>query len=333
MATQDTPEPSRLKPGLTLYAKFAWGVLAYNIGVILWGAYVRATGSGAGCGNHWPLCDAQVIPQSPRIQTLIEFSHRVSSGLTLILIAGLAVWAFRSYPAGHRVRTGAAFGVLLTITEALVGAGLVLFQLVAGNTSMLRAVVIALHLVTTLFLLAALTLTAFWASGGKSLDLRAHPEALTRLGLALLGVLIIGMTGAITALGDTLFPAGSLAQGLEQDAAPTAQFLIRLRIYHPLVAIIVGAYLIWIVRYHFTNLSLAASRGGAVITALVILQWVAGLANVILLAPVWLQMLHLLIADLMWIALILFSCVILGNAEPQTVSSPRLPIAENRPTG
>ena len=118
---------------LCRFAKYAWAVLAYNVGVVLWGADVRATGSGAGCGNHWPLCGNVVIPQSPALATMIEFSHRVTSGLTLVFVAGLLLWAWRAYPKGHAVRLGAGLAVGFTITEALVGAGLVLFQLVAQN--------------------------------------------------------------------------------------------------------------------------------------------------------------------------------------------------------
>src|SRR3990172_3015404 len=142
-------------------AKYAWGVLAYNVAVILWGAYVRATGSGAGCGQHWPLCNGAVIPRSPEIETLVEFSHRMSSGAALLLVAGLVVWAFRAYQTGHAVRRGAAFSGGLIVVEALLGAGLVLLELVDQNASVDRAIAVSLHLVNTFLLLAALTLTAW----------------------------------------------------------------------------------------------------------------------------------------------------------------------------
>src|SRR5574337_582113 len=112
---------------LSRFAKFAWGVLAYNVGVILWGAYVRATGSGAGCGGHWPTCNGQAIPMAPSVTTLIEYSHRLSSGLALILVAAMLAWAFRAYPKKHPARLGAVLSAIFIVTEALVGAGLVLF--------------------------------------------------------------------------------------------------------------------------------------------------------------------------------------------------------------
>lgn len=290
------------------FSRFAWVVLAYNIGVVLWGAYVRATGSGAGCGAHWPLCNGEIIPASPGTARLIEYSHRVSSGLTLLLVAALVIWAWRIFPKGHSVRLGATLAGIFTITEALVGAGLVLFQLVAENASMARAASIAVHLTNTFLLLASLALTAFWAT-------RDHPVLPSRprttrviLGLGLVGILVLGVSGAVTALGDTLFPAETLARGLEQDVASTANFLVRLRVIHPVLAVGVGAFLIASTRL-LTEIYPAkdASLWGRVTIALVLFQWLAGLANIYLLAPIWLQLTHLLLADLVWIAFVLFS--------------------------
>jgi heme A synthase len=293
---------------LNRFAKYAWAVLVYNIGVVLWGAYVRATGSGAGCGNHWPLCGDTVIPQSPAIATMIEFSHRVTSGLTVVFVAGLLLWALRAYPKGHVVRLGATLAIVFTITEALVGAGLVLFQLVAHNDSIARAASVAIHLANTFLLLASLTLTAAWASGARRLRLAGRTGLSWPLGIGLLAVLILGVTGAITALGDTLFPSSSLMEGMAQDFSPTAHFLIRLRVIHPIIATLTGVYVVILAR-------LLASSGGArparrlasLLTALVGLQLLAGLVNVVLMAPVWLQMVHLLLADLLWITFVLFS--------------------------
>ncbi len=146
------------------FARFTWAVLAYNLLVILWGAYVRASGSGAGCGNHWPLCNGQVIPQPGRTATVIEFAHRLSSGLVLLLVIVLFVWARRTVPAGHPVRRSVGFVLLFTLGEALLGAGLVLFGLVEDNASVARAVTISLHLANTFLLLASLTLTGLWAT-------------------------------------------------------------------------------------------------------------------------------------------------------------------------
>ena len=145
-------------------ARFAWWVLAYNLVVILWGAYVRASGSGAGCGSHWPLCNGEVIPRGASITTLVEFSHRLTSGLALIAVVALW-WRCRSLvAAGSAARRMANASLVLMLTEAAVGAGLVLFQLVADNASMARALFMAIHLINTFLLVAALTLTAHYLS-------------------------------------------------------------------------------------------------------------------------------------------------------------------------
>src|SRR5687767_3844464 len=146
----------------------AWVTLVYNVAVVLWGAYVRATGSGAGCGSHWPLCNGVVVPRDARIETLIEFTHRITSGIALIAVIVLAVWAYRSFPKGHRVRSAAMLSLALTVVEALLGAGLVLFELVTDNASGLRAFSMIAHLLNTFVLIGVLTITAWWSSGGPA---------------------------------------------------------------------------------------------------------------------------------------------------------------------
>ena len=293
---------------LTRYAKYSWSVLFYTMAVILWGAFVRATGSGAGCGAHWPLCNGQVIPRAPQVETIIEFIHRLTSGLSGVLVIGLVIGALHTYSRGHPVRRGAWLSMFFIITEGLVGASLVLFGWVAKDASVSRAVAIALHLINTFLLLAALSLTAWWASGGRDLDLSSRGSVFWGLLLGLLGVLVLGVSGALNALGDTLFPVSSLAEGVSQDFSPTAHFLIRLRLFHPSLAVMVGAYLIL-----FTGLMNLQSFGPLsqrltrLLTVLILLQGGAGLVNVALLAPVWMQLVHLFLADSVWITLVFLS--------------------------
>lgn len=297
------------------FAKFCWFVLVWTILVILWGAFVRATGSGAGCGNHWPLCNGEIIPQSEQVETSIEFAHRLLSGGALLLIFIMLIWGWRVSEKGHPVRRGLVASAILIITEALLGAGLVLFGLVATNQSAARAVVMAFHLLNTFLLLAAITLSAWWAGGGKPIEIKNQGNIPFLLFLALAGVALIGMTGAITALGDTLFPAESLTHGLEQDSEAGMHFLIRLRIYHPLIAIIVGAFIILLVKHLWNRRKDVPSRKfGAALFILILIQWTAGLVNVLLLAPVPMQIIHLLIADLVWITLVLFTATKLSLA-------------------
>jgi heme A synthase len=290
------------------FTSFAWFVLVYNVAVILWGAYVRATGSGAGCGGHWPLCNGDVLPRAPAFETLIEYSHRIMSGLALILVVLLLYWAWRLFRRGDWVRKGALTSAFLILLEALIGAGLVLFDLVGGNTSITRAVVGALHLVNTFMLLGALTLTALWSSQRKTQKLQLRSPHVALLMLTLLGVLVIGVSGAIAALGDTLFPTETLSAGIAMDLDPSTHFLVRLRLLHPVIAVAVGLYIVLFMRI----LQLRGSRMdlntlGWIVSTLVLIQWLAGVVNLLMLAPVWMQILHLLLADLLWILLIIFT--------------------------
>ncbi len=293
---------------LTKFATYVWFVLSVNLGVILWGAYVRATGSGAGCGSHWPLCNGEVIPRSEQIETLIEFTHRASSGVAFLLVLSMLIWAWRIYPRGNLVRNGAILSMFLMITEALLGAGLVLFELVAENASTARALAISVHLVNTFLLLACISLTAWWASGGEPLKLRGGDTNIWLLALGFLGVLVLGMSGALTALGDTLFPVLSLIEGIRQDFSSAAHFLIRLRILHPSLAVIVGLYLIFIIGWIISRVKNDRSKVlGRLTIFLIVLQLLAGLINVILLAPIWMQLFHLFLSDTIWICLVLFA--------------------------
>jgi len=305
---------------LTKFAKYVWVVLGFNLFVILWGAYVRASGSGAGCGSHWPLCNGEIIPRSQQLETLIEFFHRMTSGAALILVLILLVWALRAYPKGHIVRKGAWLSALFIITEALVGAGLVLFEWVAYDDSIGRVISMSVHLVNTFLLIASLTLTAWWASGGEAVIIKGHGAAAWAIGIGLLGVIVLGVAGAITALGDTLFPAASLGEGIQQDFSPAAHTIVRLRVWHPIIAVIVGFYLIFVsgLTGMFSN-SNKVKRFAGILIGLFVLQLFAGLVNLILLAPVWMQLVHLLLADLVWISLVLFAASYFAVIEPTPV--------------
>ena len=305
---------------MTRFARFAWGLLAYDVAVVAWGAYVRATGSGAGCGAHWPLCNGEVVPPSPRLETLVELSHRLTSGLALALTFVLLIWAFRAYPREHVVRRGAVVTMVLMTGEALIGAGLVLFQLVAHDESMKRALSVSLHLCNTFLLLGSTALTAWWASGGRHVRLRGQRAVVWTMGLPLAAMFLVGVSGTVTALGDTLFPPASLAAGFAQDLAPGAHLFVRLRGIHPILAASTGAAIViagGLVRALRPSRAVRLmSRAAAV---LVVAQVAAGLLDVALLAPVWLQLVHLVLADGVWILLVLTTASALGVA-PEAVT-------------
>jgi len=304
------------------FSTYAWAVLGYNVLVILWGAYVRATGSGAGCGRHWPLCNGELVPRAPAVETIIEFTHRTTSALAGLLVLILLVWAFRAFSGRHPVRAAAVVSFVFILIEGAVGAGLVRFEWVADNASMERAVIMAVHLTNTLFLLGALTLTAWWATTVPPdhrvpvLRLRGQGAAVGLLAGGLLLIMIVSAAGAVTALGDTLFPSGSLAEGVARDFAPTAHFLERLRVWHPLLAVFSAIYLLTtlglLVEWRESAL---VKRFARQVQLLVVAQIVAGVVNLLLLAPVWMQLVHLLLADAIWISLVLLAAAALEETE------------------
>ncbi len=305
-------------------ARYAWCVLIYNLAVIAWGAYVRATGSGAGCGAHWPLCNGEVLVRPKTIEMLIEFSHRATSGLALISVVVLFVWARRLTAPGHPVRTGATLSLAFMLSEALLGAGLVLFQLVANDASAARALAVGAHLLNTFLLLAAMTLAVHWASGGAPVRMDSRRDGFSRLMLGAGALLIVSMAGAITALGDTLFPSTTLAEGLSADLSATSHFLIRLRTIHPVLAVMVSIYLGSAV----LQMGRVSVRGGSLARTmlwLVAAQLAAGIVNVVMLAPVWLQLLHLLLADLVWITYVFLGAELLADASPARVVPDAIP--------
>jgi len=285
---------------------FPWVVVAYCLCVILWGAYVRATGSGAGCGNHWPSCNGEVIPRSPQTETIIEFTHRLTSGLSLVLIMGLFFWVRSRFPKNRPARVGSMFSLAFIFTEALLGAGLVLLNLVSHNASLGRAFTMAAHLLNTLLLLASLSFTA-WASNtsGKPIKFTISRWSILFF-FGLVSLMVVGASGAITALGDTLFPAKSLVSGLKEDFFNSEHFLIRLRVWHPLLSILTALYIGGLVIWYRKQIVIESIEAMTLLLlSLVAIQLAIGVVNVLLLAPIFLQMIHLLVADLIWITMVL----------------------------
>ncbi len=294
------------------YVRFAWAVLGWNFLVILWGAFVRATGSGAGCGSHWPLCNGEVIPPSPTVQTMIEFTHRVTSGLALLGVAGLAWFGRRLFPRGHAVRAWAWASVAFILIEALLGAGLVLLEYVERNASAGRAVYLCAHLTNTFLLLAALLGVAWHASGQESRWRWAGVSGWQRAALA--AVLLASLTGAVAALGDTIYPAVSMLEGIRQELSPDSPALLRLRLVHPVVSV-AAAVVILAAVFHAVR-----GRLQRAIAGWVVLQLAAGAVNVLLLAPVWMQILHLALGAGLW--MLVFAATMPG---PESARRPSIP--------
>lgn len=308
MSLMAVPAGTHQMPSTAL-RRFAWAVLVYFVAVILWGALVRATGSGAGCGDHWPLCNGTVMQHSPRADTMIEFTHRVTSGISFFSAVGLLIWTFMGTVRGHLARAASVMAVVFTLIEAVLGALLVKLGLTAQSQSPLRAPYLALHLTNTLLLLAALTLAAHFLSRTHGYTRRTirvvAPAGATA---AVVTVLIVGVTGSLAALGDTLFPASSIGAALAQDFSATSTWLVRWRWTHPTIAFFASVFLIWLLMRgsrrsaHWDN-----RRLSALVLILLAAQYLLGVVDVAMLAPVWLQVVHLLGADVLWAALVVLT--------------------------
>ena len=300
MATAAIDRRDTAESGVRGAERFAWVVVGYNVLVVLWGALVRATESGAGCGNNWPLCNGVAIPVSPTLNTIIEFTHRQMVTGDVISVVAMLVWVFRTTIKGAAARMFAMASTLLLVNEAFLGALLVKLGYVTGNRSIGRVVVLSIHLSNTLLLLAALTLTALmlgtrqiWTELGETSRMRGWGSVFT----GLLATLVVGVSGSLAALGDTLFPAASLSAAMAQDFAGGSPWLLRVRWVHPVSAVVAALFVIWLVR----RVGWSRSRW---VVGLLGLQFALGIADLVLLAPTWMQIMHLLGADLYWIALV-----------------------------
>jgi cytochrome c oxidase assembly protein subunit 15 len=292
--------------------RLAWTTLGWNVLVILWGAVVRATQSGAGCGNNWPLCNGEVIPVSPRVDTVIEFTHRCMTGGAAMLVLALLIGILVETAKGHRARIAAWVSMLLLVNEAFLGYLLVTLGYVTTNRSFGRVVVLSIHLSNTLLLLAALTVTAALLTRDEATPLTASVKTRLWVGAGLAATMFVGVSGSLAALGDTLFPSATLAASFAQDFSAAAPLLLRVRWVHPAAACVAAGFVGWCILR-------AQGRLRWVVAGLLGAQFLLGVADVLLLAPVWMQILHLLGADLYWIALVLLSLSLLLDKTPEPV--------------
>lgn len=283
-------------------AQFAWILLIYNFAVVAWGGWVRASFSGDGCGDHWPLCDGKLIPGFASLKQVFEFSHRVSSGLIIPLVAILLFYVFRNYQAGSAVRKTAVLSMAFTISEALVGMVLVVYKLVAHNDSAYRAASMSLHLCNTFLLLGSLALTALLLSGAKSPSVKGQGAVPWILGIAAFVVAVLGISGSVSALGHALKPVPDV---LKAAADPASHWMVRLQPLHPLIAISVGLYLLLASGLLMHLRPSAEVRVGVQrLMGVYAIQMALGLLNIGLKAPIWLQIVHLVLADLLFVALV-----------------------------
>jgi len=305
---------------LTRFAKYAWFVLAYNIIVILWGVFLRASKSGDGCGQHWLTCGGEIIPSAPQLKTIIEFSHRITSSLAGFFILILLIWAVVNWFSRNSERKSyllkAVIGSFVFVAiEGLIGARLVLTGNTAETLTPERPFWMAGHLINTFILLALLTLTAWFASGGKKLNFNVKSKTLLLLGLGIFGILFVGISGSIAALSNMIFPSSSLAEGLVSDFSATSHILLRLRVIHPILSAAVGFFLViiagWLKSQAKENVRI--NRWANILCVLILIQFASGAITLLTHAPILMQIIHLLLADLLWITFVLLSANVLAE--------------------
>jgi heme a synthase len=327
-ALHDMKRPTRL----SRFGKFAWFTVAYNVLVILWGVFLRASRSGDGCGQHWLTCHGEVIPSAPELKTIIEFSHRVTTGPAFLFVLVLLVWAFLKFERGHAARKMAVAALLFIITEVLVGAGLVLTGNTAETLTAARPFWAIGHLMNTFALLAFLTLTAWCGSNGRILSFNRKGKPIVLIVIAVVGILFVGASGSVAALGSMLFPSETLLDGISQDFSTGSNILLRLRVSHPILSILTGVYLLFLaawLRAWSGGSDPAVNRWSNIVSVLVLAQLAFGAATLLTLAPIVMQLGHLLLADLLWISFVLLAAnYFASRSDGSSASPPGLPIGQ-----
>jgi heme A synthase len=304
--------------------KLALWALIGNVIVILQGAVVRATGSGAGCGSHWPTCNGVVVPLDHTVESIIEFSHRGLSGMVLLLGLLLLIRGWQERRGNRGFFVFASASAIFVIIEALLGAATVLLGFTGDHVSTGRGIMVAVHLVNSLLLVGVLTGTVVYSRsdrprwplqpGGQKLL-----SAVLTLGLA--GMLLIMFSGGIAAMGTTMFPVDTLREGVAADFNPDSHLLVRLRILHPLISLAIGIYL-------FVALGLGwwlkpvpqARRMAQYLLTVYLVQLGVGLTNFVMMAPIVLQLLHLGLAVLSFGLLVALTVMALGYPAAETAS-------------
>lgn len=272
-------------------------LLVYTWFIIVWGAFVRASGSGDGCGKNWPSCHGELFLPNSSVQTLIEYIHRATSGFYGIFVLILVIFTL-SILKKERIKRPIYYIIpvvvlFLTIFEALIGAKLVLSGLVGLNASWSRAIIMIVHLLNT-FILVSSIVGGIILYGNRTLDFERPQIGKNWYIMCTLLLIAVAALGALTALGDTLYPAESLHHGITQDFALGTPWILRLRVFHPVLAVLTVFAITYMTLDHLKHKDTRL----LLIWAYLVLS--IGLVNLLLLAPVHMQLLHLLGAQILW---------------------------------
>lgn len=285
------------------YKKFAFSLLIYTVLVILWGAWVRISHSGDGCGDTWPLCHGRLIPEAERGKTWVEYGHRLMSGIYGLVVIYFWWVARKIYQPGHFARKAALATLIFTITEALLGAKLVLFKLVTTNDTPYRAFVMALHQVNSFMLTGAVALVAVAALSQAETQQPPSSKQVYRFFPWI--IVVIGITGAWASLSNSLFPTENLWDGFMADFSSDSHFLIRIRGLHPVLALLGGgglALYFWL-KAQTAELQVIQKRS-LQMSLLLIFGIMFGIGTLLLHAPVWMKIVHLALAHSIWVVML-----------------------------
>ena len=288
-------------------AKFAWITLFYNVIVVVWGVFLRASKSGDGCGKYWLTCHGEVIPTAVELKTVIEFSHRVMSGIDFFVVLGLLIAVLVYQKKYSQQKWFAILSFFFIVTEALIGAGLVLTGNVAEAITETRPYWAVGHLINTFLLLTFLTLLAWSLSTGKSIDLSKDSKFRTYGAAIFAGMIFVGITGAIAALSNMLYPSETIAEGVAKDFSAESPWIVRLRVFHPLGSVLVSVGIVfvcgWLKKRYEGNDKI--NKYASAVGLLTIIQVAFGALTLLSGAPMLTQLGHLLLADAIWILWVL----------------------------
>jgi len=316
-----------------LYANFTLFVLCFCLFIILWGAWVRISHSGDGCGLSWPSCDGQyIITHQATKKTWIEWTHRFTSGLFGLFVLALLIKALFYLPSKHPARKSALLVFIFTVTEALIGARLVLKGLTGSNTSIARLLTMNLHMLNSILLTGSLfrhwqflkgqciSFKSIYLNKKNNIENLLFPKY-KHLICFIIAFFIISLLGSLSSLSASLFPSSSLSEGLLLDFDPGSHWLIRLRLLHPVLAISFSmSFLLYYIQWKnlqnkkiinekqitknnfYKDIIININSSFNLLFICVFLAMVSGLLNLLLLSPTFLKLTHLLILHLLVIS-------------------------------
>ena len=296
------------------FGGFCFTVLCFCLLVILWGAWVRISHSGDGCGQSWPSCQGKyLIDSGEQGKTWIEWIHRATSGLFGIAVILLVVLAFLKFPFRHPICKSAFFVLFFTISEALIGARLVLTGLTGGNTSFLRVLTMNLHLLNSVLLTSSLFILWRFLLGKHFSALDSFKKKKYFFSVIFV-FFLIAFFGSVSSLSSSFFPSTSLWEGAALDFNSQSHWLVRLRVLHPILALLFGgSFLLYYMLPDTKSHSIQTTKNhfrkstgpGNLFILCLCLALLSGLMNLLFLSPVFLKLTHLLIVYLLAISFIL----------------------------